>query len=905
MARVVVIALIAATVAFAQQNDLVLTPKALEVIENARDLARTRKHGALETHHVAAALFSDPNTFASKVLKKSGGDAALANAELKTALRKLKRAPSGAASDAEAMPNSRAMDNALRRIFAERRVHGDGSPEGGKGTVAHLLCVLLDDAPLKGAVAKAGSTAEGVRATARAAAGESYASRHDEAAETFDALSQYAIELVEKAAHGKVDPVVGRDDEIRRAITVLARRKKNNPVLTGPPGVGKTAIVEGLAQRVLEGAVPERLRKAKIWALDLGLLMAGAGARGAFEARLKAVVGELEADPHSVLFIDEIHMLIGAGAAGGAMDAANLLKPALARGDLRCIGATTDAEYARHVEKDPAFERRLQRVAVPEPSVDATVAILRGLRGRYEAHHGVRVLDGALLAAARLSDRYVAGKYNPDKAIDLLDEACARRRVELDSRPASVDALERRVGELAGEREALERERALKTSGILERFFSTNGSPDEAAADRKMADLGRLEKNAVRRRDAAAADWARERAHYDDLRRINLEIEDVEKDVATYSRNRRHRDAADGRSALAALRERRSGAVARAAATAANSTTGVATDVVGAADIADVVSQTTGIPAAKLTADESAKLLELGERLSRRVVGQAAATRAVADTVLRSRAGLRGGRRPRGAFLFLGPTGVGKTETAKALAEELFDDANALVRLDMSEYAEKHSVSRLVGAPPGYVGHDDGGQLTEACRRRPYSVILLDEADKAHDDVFDAFLQVLDDGRLTDSKGRTVDFSHAYVILTANLDPSDLSRRFRPEFLNRLDEVVVFGALDRPALEAIAKSAVQALSDAASEEHGATVAATDAAAAFIVEANADEIATFGARPLRRYVDREIATDLARLALSGALPESKSLVLDARDGALVLEGDASAASPGGGGRRREL
>ena len=871
--------------AAAQKRNLMLTPKTLEVIEHARDLAKQRRHSQLETHHVASALFSDPNTFASKVLKKAGGDAAIANSEIRAQLRKVASKAKPQTDDDGELQNSRALDKALKAVFDEKKAHGDGSSDGGKGTVAHLLCVLLDEPPLKTALAKSGATLEAVRDTARAAARESYEAKSEEVHDTFDALTQFAVDLVAKAELGKVDPVVGRDDEIRRCVQVLSRRKKNNPVLVGPPGVGKTAIVEGLAARILEGDVPEGLRNSRVWALDLGLLMAGASARGAFEARLKAVITELERDKNQILFIDEIHMLIGAGQTNGAMDAANLLKPALARGDLKCIGATTDAEYMKHVEKDPAFERRLQKVAVPEPTVDQTVSILRGIQDKYELHHGVRILDEALVAAAKLADRYVPAKYNPDKAIDLVDEACARRRVELDSRPAFLDALERRVNELSGELEALEREAKLQASGFLQTYFRSETQADADAALAKKLDAVRARHaKAFAARSNARSAWRSEKAHYDELRAVNAEIEDVERDAAQYARKNRHADAAELRESLAPLKRRRENAVVAAQRAASNATYS-ATDVVSEQDLADVVSQATGIPATRLTADESAKLLALGERLARRVVGQRAATDAVADTVLRSCAGLAGASRPRGAFLFLGPTGVGKTETAKALAEELFDDATALVRLDMSEYAEKHTVSRLVGAPPGYIGHDDGGQLTEAVRKRPYSVVLLDEAEKAHRDVFDTFLQVLDDGRLTDSKGTTVDFTHTYVIMTGNAPLARVKDVFRPEFLNRLDRVVGFEPLARPALEAIAANHVRDLAALARDEHGVDLAVAPAAAAAIVDANAGDVGVYGARPLRRYVDQVVATDLAKLILGKGVPPSKRIVLDVRSGDL--------------------
>jgi len=546
----------------------------------------------------------------------------------------------------------------------------------------------------------------------------------------------------------------------------------------------------------------------------------------------------------------------------GAADAANLLKPALARGQLRCIGATTDSEYMKHIERDGAFERRLQRVSVTEPDVSATTAILRGLRDTYEAHHGVRVLDESLQHAAVLAERYISERHSPDSAIDLLDEACARRRVLLDSRPQILDSLNQAANALLGEVQALETEISLRKKGFLGTYFFSSPKNMDVELVRKLDSARSSYAHADAKRQEATSAWRAEKSFYDELRAINLEIEDVERDIATQERRSRYDEVNEGKRQLSVLQRRRLDAVRSAQ--NASSTYG-ATDVVSAADVAEVVARSTGIPVARLSLDEGQRLLDLAERLSRRVVGQKRATDAIAGAVLRARAGLRDAQRPRGAFLLLGPTGVGKTETARALAQELFDDARALIRIDMSEYAEKHSVSRLVGAPPGYVGHDDGGQLTEAVRRRPYAVVLLDEAEKAHADVFDVFLQVLEDGRLTDSKGRVVDFSHAYVILTTNAKDSS---RFKPEFLNRLDRVLIYEKLDTESLIRIASVHLEALAELASEEHGLLIQMSDDAASAVVDACSDELEAYGARPLRRYVDQVVATQLAERVLRG-------------------------------------
>lgn len=625
--------------------------------------------------------------------------------------------------------------------------------------------------------------------------------------------------------------------------------------------------------------MPDSLAKSRIYALDLGSLMAGAGARGAFEARLKAVIEEVSATPQAILFIDELHTLVGAGAqGGGALDAANLLKPALARGELRCIGATTDVEYAKYVEKDAAFERRFQKIDVPEPSVEQTVSILRGVQDKYEAHHGVRLLDEAVVAAAKLADRYVSARYNPDKALDLIDEACAMRRTELDSRPAALEALERRVNELSGELEALRKEKELRTSGFLSSLFG--GSDDAAGVQKRLEAVQEQHSHAFAQRKKAREAWRAEKRLYDELRAVNQELEAAEVDAAAFRRKGRDAAAAEMRTGeIKRLRARREKLIELAA--RANSTTSTwgVTDVVTQADVAAVVSRATNIPVQRLTTDETDRLLALESRLATRVVGQRDATTAIARAVLRARAGLQSPARPRATFCLLGPTGSGKSETAKALAQELFDSEEAIVRLDMSEYAEKHTISRLIGAPPGYIGYDEGGQLTEAIRNHPYSVVLLDEAEKAHPDVYNAFLQVLDEGRLTDSKGRTVDFTHTYVLLTSNLPRDRLMRFFKPEFLNRLDAILEYNKLSLDALATIATNHFGQLATMAKEEHDVNLRIAPAAARAIVAANQDEIDVYGARPIRRYIEQVVATDLAKLILTHQIPRTRMLVLD--------------------------
>jgi ATP-dependent Clp protease ATP-binding subunit ClpB len=692
--------------------------------------------------------------------------------------------------------------------------------------------------------------------------------------ETFQALKQYGKDFTELARQGKLDPVIGRDDEIRRVIQVLSRRTKNNPVLIGEPGVGKTAIVEGLAQRIVNGDVPEGLKNKRLVALDVGALVAGAKYRGQFEERLKAVLKEItESQGEIILFIDEIHTVVGAGAAEGAMDASNMLKPALARGELHCIGATTLDEYRKHIEKDAALERRFQQVFVDEPTVEETISILRGLKDKYEVHHGVKIKDEALIAAAVLSNRYITGRFLPDKAVDLIDEAAARLRMEIDSMPTEIDEIERRILQLEIEREALKKEK------------------DEASVE-KLNLIERQISNLQEEADSLKAHWQREKEHIAEIRKIKEEIDRVKMDAEKAQRLSDlskasellygklpdlHKKLEEKNKELAEIQK----------------TKKMLKEEVDAEDIAEIVSKWTGIPVSRLMEGEVEKLIHMEERLSKRVVGQEEAIRAVSDALRRSRAGLSDPKRPIGSFIFLGPTGVGKTELARALAEFMFDDENAMVRIDMSEYMEKHTVSRLIGAPPGYVGYEEGGQLTEAVRRRPYSVILFDEIEKAHNDVFNILLQILDDGRLTDGHGRTVDFRNTVIIMTSNLGSSEihgmmkeeavrqkvmnvLREHFRPEFLNRVDEIIIFRSLSIERLKEIVGIQLEHLRKRLSEKK-IELELKDEAKELLAEKGYDPV--YGARPLKRTIQRLIENPLATKILQGEFKEGDTVVVD--------------------------
>ncbi len=853
------------------------TKKTIETINTAQAMAQENGNQYLTAEHLLYALIDQDGGLIGTLLKRMGADCDAMLAELDTEIRKLPRV-SGGGGEVYA---SGELNKILR--FAEKAAEKLGDEYV---SVEHLMLGEFSEgsAAVKRILSDHGVTRDGFnRELAKVKSGPVSS---DNPEDSYDALAKYGTDLVARARNNELDPVIGRDAEIRNVVRILSRKTKNNPVLIGEPGVGKTAIAEGLAQRIVRGDVPDGLRDKTIFSLDMGALIAGAKYRGEFEERLKAVLEEIrKSEGRIILFIDELHTIVGAGKTEGSMDAGNLLKPMLARGELHCIGATTLDEYRKYIEKDAALERRFQPVMVAEPTVEDTISILRGLKERYEIFHGVRIHDNALVAAATLSDRYITDRFLPDKAIDLVDEACAMIRTEIDSMPSELDDIRRRIIQLEIEETALKKE------------------DDRLSRDR----LAKLTEELAEQKDkfnAMKARWEAERDSVDAVKRIKGEIEQLNADIEQAQMNLEYEKAAKLKySDLPALEKQLK--EAEEAAESRGAEDSLVHDTVTEEEIANIVAKWTGIPVSKLMEGEREKLLHLADVIHKRVVGQDEAVRLVTEAIQRSRAGISDPNRPIGSFLFLGPTGVGKTELAKSLAECLFDDERNMVRIDMTEYMEKFSVSRLIGAPPGYVGYDEGGQLTEAVRRAPYSVVLFDEVEKAHPDVFNILLQILDDGRITDSQGRTVDFKNTIIILTSNLGSQhllegigpdgsisdaakeavqgELRRAFRPEFLNRLDEIIMFRPLTRENLTGIIDIMVDGLR-ARLADKGLGLEITDEAKALIIDRGYDPL--YGARPLRRYLQSSAETLIAREILSGDLAAGSTIVLDAENGELV-------------------
>lgn len=859
-----------------------LTTKTQEALQEAQKTALRFKHQEVDAEHLIYSLLTQSHGLIPEIFKKLGANNSELIADIEKELRK-KPEVTGSGADESKIYITQKFNRLLANADSEAKKLKDEYI-----SVEHLILALLETQEPKSIfdlLKKHGITKEKFKTTLTQIRGnQKVTSQNPE--DTYSVLEKYGRDLVQEAQNSKLDPVIGRDTEIRRVIRILSRKTKNNPVLIGEPGVGKTAIAEGLAQRIVRGDVPEGLKDKTVFALDMGALVAGAKYRGEFEERLKAVLNEIKkSEGRILLFIDELHTIVGAGKADGAMDAGQLLKPMLARGELHCIGATTLDEYRKYIEKDAALERRFQTVQIDQPNVEDTISILRGLKERFEVHHGVKILDSALVSAAVLSDRYITDRFLPDKAIDLVDEACAKIRTDLDSMPSELDQINRRVMQLEIEETALKKEKDPASHKRHEKLL------------KEIADL-KAQFNGMK------AQWDNEKSSFQDVRKIREQIEQARLELERAERSYDLNKAAELKLGRIPELEKK---VKELEKTNHTEESRFLKEEVNEDEIADIVARWTGIPVTKLLQGEKEKLLRLADILHERVIGQEEAVDLVADAVLRARAGIKDPKRPIGSFLFLGPTGVGKTELARALAESLFDSEDNVIRIDMSEYMEKHAVSRLIGAPPGYVGYDEGGQLTEAVRRKPYSVILFDEIEKAHPDVFNILLQVLDDGRVTDSQGRTVNFKNTVIIMTSNIGApilieelktsahipenirkkvmGELSHHFRPEFLNRIDEVVLFSPLQLDQIEKIVEIQVNLIRNRLKDKQ-IDLTITPAAKKFVADAAYDPV--YGARPLKRYLQRNLETEIAKKLIAGEIKDGEHIKVDVKDEKLVLK-----------------